>query len=234
MSEGTNQSANQPTETCSNIATAPESELHLIEMLRNGDENAFEALVQQYHCAMLRLAMIYVPKQAVAEEVVQETWMGVLQGLNHFEGRSSLKTWIFRILTNRAKTYALREGRSVPFSSLSDVEIDSYEPDAEPDRFFPPTSQRPGSWISLPESWDEIPEKRLLSQETSVCIGSAIEALPPNQRMVITLHDIEGWISKEICSVLSISEVNLRVLLHRARSKVRRALERYFNEEEET
>jgi RNA polymerase sigma-70 factor, ECF subfamily len=214
-------------------AMTPESELHLIEMLRNGDERAFVLLIERYHRAMLRLAMIYVPKQAIAEEVVQETWMGVLQGLSRFEGRSTLKTWIFRILTNRAKTFALREGRSIPFSSLTDVEVDSSEPAVDPDRFFPPGVQRAGAWISLPDNWDEIPEKRLLSQETYVCIELAIEALPPNQRTVITLHDVEGWMAEEICSVLDISEANQRVLLHRARSKVRRALERYFDEKEE-
>jgi len=214
-------------------AITPESELHLIEMLRNGDERAFAFLIKQHYRAMLHLAMIYVPKQAIAEEVIQETWMGVLQGLSRFEGRSSLKTWIFRILTNRAKTFALREGRSVPFSSLSDAEVEAREPAVDPDRFFPPGGGHPGAWISLPENWEEIPEKHLLSQETYACIESAIEVLPPNQRTVITLHDVEGWTAEEICSVLDISEVNQRVLLHRARSKVRRALERYFDEKEE-
>ncbi len=242
MSESTNQSASQPdvvivkhinTESWLNSTTMPENEIRLIEMLRNGDENAFLSLVRQHHHAMLRLAMIYVPKQAVAEEVVQEAWMGVLQGLKHFEGRSSLKTWLFRILTNCAKTAALREGRSVPFSSLLDEEIDAYEPSVEPERFFPPGSQRPGTWISLPDNWDEIPEKRLLSQETFASIELAIEALSPHQRIVMTLHDIEGWMPEEICQLLGISEANRRVLLHRARSKVRRALERYFAEEEE-
>jgi RNA polymerase sigma-70 factor, ECF subfamily len=217
----------------SDHAMLPESEPHLIELLRNGDEHAFALLVERYYRAMLRLAMIYVPKQIIAEEVVQETWMGVLQGLSRFEGRSSLKTWIFRILTNRAKTYALREGRSVPFSSLSDAEVDASEPAVDPDRFFPPGAGRAGAWISLPDNWDEIPEKRLLSQETYVCIEAAIEALPPNQRSVITLHDIEGLTAEEICNVLNVSEANQRVLLHRARSKVRRALERYLDEQEE-
>jgi RNA polymerase sigma-70 factor, ECF subfamily len=210
----------------------PESELHLIERLREGDESAFVILVEQYQRAMLRLAMIYVYKQAVAEEVVQETWMGVLQGLNRFERRSSLKTWIFRILANCAKTYAVREGRSIPFSSLADAEIDNDEPAVDPERFFPPGAQRPGGWISLPENWDEIPEKRLLSQETYVRIEAAIETLPPNQRTVIILRDVEGWTPEEIRSVLGVSEGNQRVLLHRARSKVRRALEQYLNGKE--
>jgi RNA polymerase sigma-70 factor (ECF subfamily) len=242
MSERTDRPASQQDEAIArktitdggvDRAITPESELHLIELLRNGDERAFAFLIEQYHRAMLHLAMIYVPKQALAEEVVQETWMGVLQGLSRFEGRSSLKTWIFRILANRAKTFALREGRSVPFSSLADAEVEAREPAVDPDRFFPPGAERAGAWISLPENWDELPEKRLLSQETYVCIESAIEALPPNQRTVITLHDVEGWTAEEICSVLDVSEVNQRVLLHRARSRVRRALERYFDEKEE-
>jgi len=206
--------------------------LHLIEMLRNGNEDAFIFLIDRYRTTMLRLAMIYVPEHAVAEEVVQEAWLGVLQGLNRFEGRSSLKTWIFRILTNCAKTRALRERHSVPFSSLSDLEVNFDEPTVDPDRFLPSDSQLPGQWASLPAAWDEIPEKRLLSKETYACIMSATDALPPSQRTVITLHDIEGWASEDICNVLGITDKNQRVLLHRARSKVRRALEQYFDENE--
>ncbi len=212
-----------------NVSTASQGELHLIEMLRNGNEDAFIFLIDRYRATMLRLAMIYVPEYAVAEEVVQEAWLGVLQGLNRFEGRSSLKTWIFRILTNCAKTRALRERYSIPFSSLSDPEVNFDEPAVDPDRFLPSDSQLPGQWVSLPANWDEIPEKRLLSKETYACIVLATEALPPSQRAVITLHDIEGWASEDICNVLGISETNQRVLLHRARSKVRRALEQYFD-----
>ena len=204
----------------------------LIEMLRNGDEDAFVSLIERYHTTMLRLAMIYVSERVVAEDVVQEAWLGVLRGLDRFEGRSSLKTWIFRILTNCAKTRALRERRSVTFSSLSDLEVNFDEPAVDPDRFLPADSRTPGHWVSPPANWDEIPEERFLSQETHACIISAIEALPPGQRTVITLHDIESWASKEICSVLAISETNQRVLLHRARSKVRRALEQYLDEHE--
>ena len=242
MGEVTNQSASQSDaeiagqttgEAWLNGATTSEGESDFIERLRNGNEEAFVFLVDQYHRTMFRLAMIYVPKQAGAEEVVQEAWVGVLQGLDRFEGRSSLKTWIFRILTNCAKTYALREGRSIPFSSLADMEIDSDEPTVDPDRFFPPTARKTGTWISLPENWDEFPEERLLSQEISAQIESAIEGLSLNQRTVITLHDIEGWTSEEICGVLGVSVTNQRVLLHRARSKVRRALERYLDEKEE-
>ena len=201
-------------------------ELRLVEKLRNGNESAFVALIDRHHTSMLRMAMVYIPNRAVAEEIVQEAWIGVLQGLKRFEGRSSLKTWIFRILTNCAKTRAQREGRSVPFSSLSEFNVDdSSEPAVDPDQF-----QGPGYWVSFPRSWDEIPEDRLLSQETRIRIARAIDALPPHQREVITLRDIEGWSSDEICSLLGVSEANVRVLLHRARAKVRRELEKYFEE----
>jgi RNA polymerase sigma-70 factor (ECF subfamily) len=217
MSERSNQSANL-------------DELHLIERLRNGNEDAFVSLIEQYHTPVLRLAMIYVAERAIAEEVVQEAWMGVLEGLNRFEGRASLKTWIFRILTNCAKTRALHERRSVSFSSLADLEINVDEPAVDADRFLPADSSLPGQWASVPANWDDMPEQRLLSKETAAYLRSAAEALPPSQRIVLMLHDIEGWTSEEICNVLGISETNRRVLLHRARSKVRRALEQYFGE----
>lgn len=210
-------------------------DVHLIELLRSGNEAAFESLVDCHSAALLRLAKVFVTTQAVAEEVVQETWMAVLVGLSRFEGRSSLKTWIFRILTNHAKTRAQREGRSISFSSLPDVDSavisHSSEPAVDPDRFLPADHQWSGHWISFPLDWREIPEERLLSQETRACIDRAIEALPPGQREVILLRDIEGWTSDETCSLLGISAVNQRVLLHRARSKVRGALERYFEKE---
>ncbi len=212
-------------------SVASADDLRMVEALRSGNEAAFVSLIDRYYATMLRLAMVFVSSQAVAEEVVQETWMGVLQGLNNFEGRSSLKTWIFRILTNRAKTRAQREGRSVPFSSLPEFSIDVHEPAVEPERFAGPDHQWPGRWVSFPRSWDEIPEERILSQETHTCIQEAIDALPPNQREVITLRDIEGWSSDEICKLLGVSEVNQRVLLHRARSRVRIVLEQYFEEE---
>jgi RNA polymerase sigma-70 factor (ECF subfamily) len=205
--------------------------MRLVEALRSGSETAFVMLIEQYHRALLRLAMVYVPSRAVAEEVVQETWLGVLQGLQRFEGRSSLKTWIFRILTNCAKTRAQREGRTVPFSSLADLQEDDDEPSVEPERFSASEMGRTGHWLASPRRWDEIPEERLLSQETQTQLRKAIQVLPPNQRTVITLRDIEGWDSEEICRFLDISEVNQRVLLHRARARIRRALEMYFEEE---
>src|SRR6266702_852954 len=211
-------------------AASPE-ELQLLMALRNGSEAAFVSLVEQSHRAMLRLALVFVPSKAVAEEVVQETWMGVLQGLSRFEGRSSLKTWIFRILTNCAKTRAQREGRSVPFSSLPEFNTDPSEPAVDPERFRGPDQQWPGHWVSFPRSWDEIPEERVLAQETLTRIQEAIDTLPLGQREVIVLRDIEGCSSDEACNLLGVSEANQRVLLHRARSRVRRALERYFEEE---
>jgi len=240
MSNGTYQRENvfdvaivQQTITGTNLAGAMASanDLYLIEQLRGGNEAAFEALIDRYAPSMLRLAMLYVRAWAVAEEVVQETWVAVLEGLGRFEGRSSLKTWMFRILTNRAKTRAQREGRSIPFSSLEDSDTDHAEHAVDPERFLPVDHRWPGGWVSFPVSWEEIPEERILSQETSACINRAIEALPPNQREIIALRDIEGWTSEETCAFLGISEVNQRVLLHRARSKVRGVLEEYFEEE---
>ena len=207
------------------------NDLHLIELLRSGNEAAFASLIDQYASTMLCLAMIYVTTWAVAEEVVQETWLAVLEGLNRFEGRSSLKTWLFRILTNCAKTRAQREGRSIPFSSLSDDDDNSAEPVTDPDRFLPVGRQWARHGVLFPSNWKETPEERFLSQEMYTCIGRAIEALPLNQRKIITLRDIEGWSSDEACNTLGISEGNQRVLLHRARSKVRTALEQYFQEE---
>jgi RNA polymerase sigma-70 factor (ECF subfamily) len=203
---------------------------HLIGLLRGGDETAFVSLIDSYYSAMLPLALVYVATRAVAEEVVQETWVAVLEGLHRFEGRSSLKTWIFRILTNRAKTRAQREGRSIPFSSIADMNVDDAEPAVDPDRFRPAGTQWAGGWKSFPATWEELPEERVLSQETRNCIEKAIATLPPNQREIIILRDIEGWSAEETCHALNISEGNQRVLLHRARSKVRGVLEKYFTE----
>jgi RNA polymerase sigma-70 factor (ECF subfamily) len=205
-------------------------DLRLVEQLLQGDEAAFLLLINRYAGAMLRLAGVYVTTRAIAEEVVQETWMAVLVGLGGFKGQSSLKTWIFRILTNRAKTRAERERRSIPFSLLPGTDSDDAEPAVDPDRFYPADQQWPGHWTSFPSNWQELPEDRLLSQETRVCLDRAIEALAPNQREIIILRDVEGWTSEETCSFLGLSEVYQRVLLHRARSKVRRVLEQYFEE----
>ena len=212
-------------------AEACAADSSLIEALRNRDESAFTSLVGRYSTALLRLAMLYVPSRAVAEEVVQETWFGVLQGIDRFEGRSSLKTWLFSILTNRAQTRGLREGRSIPFSVLWNPDHDPWEPAVEPERFLDAGHpQWPGHWASPPESWSRTPEENLLSQETRSILERAIAALPPAQREVITLRDIEEWSSEEVCNALGLSETNQRVLLHRARSRVRRALEGYYQQ----
>ena len=210
---------------------ASTDDLYLVEQLRSGNEAAFVSLIDRYAPTMLRLAMVYVRARAIAEEVVQETWMAVLEGLNRFEGRSSLKTWLFRILTNCAITRAQREGRSIPFSSLEAIDTDHAEHAVDPDQFLPADHRWSGHWVSFPSNWQEVPEERLLSQETRAHLVKAINALPPSQREIIILRDIEGWSSVETCGFLGISEVNQRVLLHRARTKVRTVLENYFQEE---
>jgi RNA polymerase sigma-70 factor (ECF subfamily) len=198
-------------------------EAELLADLRRGDEDAFMTLVERYHPSLVRLAQLYVRDRAVAEEVAQEAWLGVLKGLDNFEGRSSLKTWLFRIVTNIAKTRGQREGRSVAFSTLGDTTAASAEPAVDPDRFH-----ADGLWITPPRDWSEALEERLLRHEARDQIEAAITALPPRQREVITLRDIEGWPSADVCNALGISETNQRVLLHRARSRVRRAVEAYF------
>ncbi len=197
----------------------------LVAALRAGDEEAFRTVVREWHGSMLRVARIFTPSRAVAEDVVQETWLRVLGALDRFEGRSSLKTWVFRILVNTAKTRAQREGRTIPFSALQDV-ARVPEASVEPERFHPDDHPyHPGGWAVPPR---ELPEDRLLAAETRELIAEAIEALPASQRAVISLRDVEGWSSEEVRNALDISEVNQRVLLHRARAKVRQALEDYL------
>jgi RNA polymerase sigma-70 factor, ECF subfamily len=209
-------------------AVAADRDIHLTRSLRAGDEEAFGELVARYHSSLLRVAMIYVKNRSAAEEVVQETWLGVLEGLERFENRSLLKTWIFRILTNRAKTRAARERRTIPFSALA-TEDDEGGPSVEPERFLSGDTRWAGHWASPPRSWSAAPEDRLVSKETLALVRSVIDALPPMQAHVITLRDVDGWSSDEVCALLDLSEANQRVLLHRARSKVRAALERYLD-----
>lgn len=202
----------------------------LIAALRAGDEGAFAALFDAYGPTMLAVARTFVKTRAQAEDVVQETWLGVLRGLDGFQERSSLKTWIFRILTNVAKTRAEREGRVLPFSSFASAAYESDESSYDPARFKASTDPlEPGRWLTPPAPWD-VPEKRLLSTEIGAVLREAIEALPQAQRVAITLRDVAGWSSEEVCNVLDVTETNQRVLLHRARSKVRRALERYLGQ----
>ncbi len=209
-----------------NLARADQQ---LIERLRAGDDTTFTHLIDQYHASMVRIAAIYVNEYAVAEEVVQDTWIAVLKGLDRFEGRSSFKTWVFTILTNRAKTRATRESRYIPLE-LSDEPDDSA---SISNHFYTPShvdaSVYSDGWV--PPSWDNIPETRLLGHETRDIIFSTIDSLPPNQQQVIRLRDIDGFSAEEVCNMMQLSESNQRVLLHRARGRVRQALDTYFAQE---
>src|SRR4051794_23933116 len=205
--------------------SATDADADLVARLRDGDESAFVELLDTYGATMLRVAQMFVKDRGTAEEVVQETWLAVLNGIERFEGRSSLKTWLFRILTNRAKTRGQRDGRVVPFSSLAGAGEDN-EPAVDPDRFLGPDSPYPGAWAAPPRAW---PQDRILQKETLGVIQMAIDELPGAQREVIRLRDVEGWTPMEVAEALGITDGNQRVLLHRARSKVRAALERYLD-----
>jgi RNA polymerase sigma-70 factor (ECF subfamily) len=199
----------------------------LVQALQAGDERVFAAVMDWYSGSLLRLAMSYVPSRAVAEEVVQETWMGVFEGIHRFESRSSFKTWLFRILTNRAKTRGIRESRYEP-SGLSASSPDADEGSSLEDSLFVAEGSGKGHWLDPPHAWEpDTPERVLLSKECRAAIENAIESLPATQRQVMTLRDIEGVSSEEVCNILEISETNQRVLLHRARTKVRRELAPY-------
>ena len=213
------------------MATTPYAgEAALVARLRAGDEAAFAFLVDMYGRSMLRVARLYVRDRAAAEEVVADTWLAVLRGIDRFEGRSSLRTWIFSILVNLAKTRGVRESRTVPFSALAGDDAESGEPSVPGDRFLPAGSPWPGTWSSGPAQWNA-PLQRLLSQETRGVIDQAIEGLPEMQRRVVTLRDVEGWPAGEVAELLGISDENQRVLLHRARAKLREAIDRRALEE---
>jgi RNA polymerase sigma-70 factor, ECF subfamily len=205
----------------------PAGDAQLLARLRRGDEAAFTALVERLYGSMLRLAMAHVGSRAVAEEVVQDAWLGVLGQLDRFEGRSSLRTWVLRIVANQARTRAARERRTLPFSSLQELD-EPGAPAVAPERFLPDGHRWAGHWASPPRSWRDLPEDRLLAGETRAEVERAVAALPPAQRAVIVLRDVEGLTAAEACGLLGLSEGNQRVLLHRARSKVRQALERYL------
>jgi RNA polymerase sigma-70 factor (ECF subfamily) len=202
----------------------------LVEALRRGDAEAFASLVDRHSPAMVRVAMAYVPSRAAAEEAVQETWIAVIRGIDGFEGRASLKTWIFRILTNVAMRTGARERRSVPFAALAAAE-DAGGPAVDPDRFLPPDDDLyPGHWAFPPARWPT-PEEGLLAGEVREVIAAAIAGLPAAQRTVIALRDVEGWSSEDVCEALEISAGNQRILLHRARSRVRGAVEAHYGAE---
>ncbi len=210
------------------MAELAADDAQLVGALRAGDEATFARLVDEWSGSMLRVAQIYVSSRAVAEEVVQDAWIGVLRGIDRFEGRSSLKTWIFRILANRAKTRGQRESRTLPFSAVAAADEAASEPSVEPERFFGTDSETPFAWAAPPVGW---PEGQVESRETLEIIRMAIDSLPDAQREVIRLRDIAGWTPEEVAEALEITDGNQRVLLHRARSVVRSALERYFNPE---
>jgi RNA polymerase sigma-70 factor, ECF subfamily len=194
----------------------------LVRRIQAGDRAAFAGLVRRHGGALLRFARLFVRESSAAEEVVQDTWMAVLEGLDGFEGRASFKTWLYRILANRARTRAVREGRSVPFSALADLQGDEHAVD--PARFKPG-----GHWRDPPVGWtDETPERLALEAETRGVMEAAVQALPPAQRAVLVLRDEDGLETEEICNLLDLTVTNQRVLLHRARTRVRQALEEHM------
>ena len=203
------------------------SEAELLAGLRRGDEQAFAALVARYHDTMVRVACGIVRQPALAEDVVQDTWLAVLRGIQAFEARASLKTWLFRILINRARTAARREARTVVFSDAFGDRLEDEEVLLGPEQFQHPLA--PGHWTEPVKSWDASPDQRMLGAEARCVLEAALAALPPVQRAVITLRDVEGWDSAEVCNALGLSAVHQRVLLHRARTKVRRAVDCYFD-----
>src|SRR3954453_18923472 len=205
----------------------PDRDAVLLGALRAGDEDAFVALVNRYHESLRRVARAYVSTDAVAEEVVQETWLAAIDGLDRFEQRAGLKTWLFHILANKAKTRGVRERRSVPFASLGPADAG---PSVAPERFQAEGDAWPGHWAVPPRPWED-PERRLQSLEARERLRAAIAGLPDNQQAVLTLRDVEGLDAEEVCELLDLSGANQRVLLHRARARVRAELERYFEEE---
>jgi RNA polymerase sigma-70 factor, ECF subfamily len=206
---------------------ASAEERRLVQALCAGEDDAFIQLVRLHGPAMLRVARLYVSSTAVAEEVVQETWLAVLTGIGRYEGRSSFKTWLFRILRNQAQTRGLKEGRSVPFTALGE-ETGPGEPAVDAERFRGAGERFADHWSSSPQRWTELPEESVLSAETIELVERAAALLPPPQRVVITLRDILGWDADEVCELLEITATNQRVLLHRARTKVRKALEEHL------
>lgn len=206
------------------IASAQDTEL--VAGLRRGDERVFRDLFDRSYSTMKRVARSYVRCDAVAEEVVQETWMAVVTGIDRFEGRSALGTWIFSILTNQAKSHSAREQRAMPLSSIGPAEGDA--PVVDPDRFQKDDEAWPGHWATPPRPWQK-PERRLLSLEAREQLAEAMAELPERQRLVVALRDVEGLSSEEVREVLGLSQENQRVLLHRGRSRLRAALERHFD-----
>ena len=199
---------------------SPIDDAELVRRLQDGDERAFRDLVRSLHGVLVKLAMAFVGSRGAAEEVVQDTWMAVIAGIDRFEGRSSVRTWIGHVLVNRAKTRGARERRAVPFSSLSPED----EGPIEPERF----SAR-GFWSSPPAAWDRAQEAAVLQREACAQIERELAALPSAQATIVMLRDVEGWSAEEVCAALEVTDANQRVLLHRGRARLRAALERYHS-----
>jgi RNA polymerase sigma-70 factor (ECF subfamily) len=201
-----------------------ETQNHLLNRLRRGDEHAFESLVNQYHAALIRMAMRYVGDRGSAEEVVQDTWIAVINGLHNFEGQSSLSTWIFAILIHKAKDRGVRESRHITFSDFESCDGEK-EAALDPSRFHQ-SGELAGQWALPPQPWNEqTPERLLASKQAIEALSKAIDELPPSLQEVIVLRDVEGFESPDICQLLKITETNLYVRLHRARERVRQTLE---------
>jgi RNA polymerase sigma-70 factor (ECF subfamily) len=198
----------------------------LVKAMAARDPDAFAYLLDRYHSSLVRLAQQYVPSRAVADEVVQETWLAVIQGIDRFEQRSSLRTWLYRILVNIARSHGVKESRTIPFAT---TELIDDEPAVDPHRFRRFALRGRGQWKEPPRPWSD-PEQRALDAETLATIDRAVERLAPAQREVLTMRDLLGWSAAEVCEALELNDANQRVLLHRARSKVRAALERHYDE----
>lgn len=200
-------------------------EAQILAALRDGHENTFRDLFAQSYPMMKRVAQAYVGSEAIAEEVVQDTWLAVVTGIGRFQGRSALATWMFSILTNQAKSHSVRERRALPFSAVVSSAED--QPAVDPDRFQGVDGDWPGHWATPPRPWQK-PERRLLSLESRQRLREALAQLPERQRVIVALRDVEGLSADEVCDLMGLSPENQRVLLHRGRSRLRTALEEYF------
>ncbi|MBV8749530.1 MAG: RNA polymerase sigma factor [Candidatus Eremiobacteraeota bacterium] len=215
-----------PAEPATAGAPAAESDEHIVAALRAGDERTFRELFERSYPMMKRVARAHVASDAVAEEIVQDTWMAIVTGIERFEGRSALGTWMFSILTNQAKTHSARERRALPFSSVAPADVE--EPAVSPERFQKDDEAWPGHWATPPRPWQK-PERRLLSLEAREQLKEALAQLPERQRLIVVLRDVEGHSAEEVCDLLELSQENQRVLLHRGRSRLRAYLEKYLD-----
>jgi len=207
-------------------ASAAPSDEKVVAGLRAGDERTFRDLFACNYPVMKRVARGYVDSEAGAEEVVQETWMAIMTGIDRFEGRSALSTWMFSILTHQAKSHSAHERRALPFSSIAPRDVE--EAIVDPDRFQKDDEAWPGHWATPPRPWQK-PDRRLLSLEARELLKKALPELPERQRLIVALRDVEGLSAEEVCDLLGLSQENQRVLLHRGRSRLRAALEGYFD-----